>query len=308
MEDGDLRFGLIDSETVIVAAHAEKRTGQTSDALAIESVRLTSMLSGYFDSYWHHPEALAFGDYARTEIAKLIDPSNPPTARGLAARLRISEEEALAAMSIPPHRLHPGIVVFVGRPGSGKSMAARLVQTELLRASYPHTVDIRSDYRILHKWSRSPEHCAAFDVTEFDGFRVRDFAVLDRVLDQLRGEISSRPSHLHLVEFARTDYAASLKTLGLPDDGTTIVVHVDAPLDVCTRRNAERRTTRLSPDSAYVPEDIMRDYYKQDNAGDLRELLGDKLVHVANSSDEPAALAVQVREAVVAKLVRRGVA
>lgn len=301
LEDDDLRFGLIDSDTVIVGVHADKRTGRTSDALAIKSVRLASLLAAYFDAYWHHPGALSFVDYARTEITKLVDPSNPPTVRTLAERLGITEKEALTAMTDAEAGLCPGIVVFVGRPCAGKSTAARIVRSELLRAGYPHSIDIRSDYRLLHKWSRSPDHSKAFEVTEFDGFRVRDFLVLDEVLRQLRAEISGAQSHLHLVEFARADYRGSLETLAVSDP--IAVVHVDAAPEVCKRRNSERQGTRLSPDSGYVPKDIMDNHYKDDGAGSLRESLGERFVHVTNSSDDPIALAAQLRAAVVAKLL-----
>jgi hypothetical protein len=47
----------------------------------------------------------------------------------------------------------------------------------------------------------------------------------------------------------------------------------------------------------------MDNYYKDDGASNLRESLGDRFVPVTNSSNDPAALAAQLRAAVVAKLV-----
>jgi tRNA uridine 5-carbamoylmethylation protein Kti12 len=302
MEDEDLRFSLIDSSTVIISTRSDEQNGQTSVALRVQSERLTHMLGEYFLSHWNRTAALGYRELVSAEAEKLLDPSSPMTPRGLASRLGIPERqlrrstESLLGASLP-------LVLLIGRPGSGKSTAARLLHRQLLQADFPFTVDIRSDYGILHAWSRSPERGSAFKISEYDGFRVLDPGVLDAAVQRITDEVLAAPDRMHIVEFARANYSTSLSELIAAMKRTALVVYVRASLDVCLDRNERRKQTRLTPDSGYVPADVISDFYLEDDLPKLQNSMSDQLIVIENPADDIAFLSSQLRQLVVPRVM-----
>lgn len=303
IEDEDLRFSVIDSDITIISTRSLQEQGQTSFALRVKSVHLTNLLASYFNAYWNHPSAMGFYEFITAEVAKLTDPSNPPTPSALLKRLRVPENEIRLAMSSIPNGQAQPVVIIIGRPGSGKSLVARLIRTLLLQEDYPFTVDIRSDYQVLHSWSRSPEYASSFEITPFDGFRVRDLTVLDSALQHMLAEITITKGHLHILEFARKQYATSLASLFSCLNKIAAVIYVNAPLEVCLSRNAHRANIRLTPDSGFVPEDIMNDYYACDDISEMHSAFGDKIIIVENATDDIKSLTTKIRKIVISHLL-----
>lgn len=187
---------------------------------------------------------------------------------------------------------------YSGASRRGKSTVARLLQSELYKRTYPRSVVNHSDYRTLYRWSRSSDKATAFEVTEFDGFKVADSEILNAVLQQIKEEVLANPMALHVVEFARPSYAEALRNFPMDIADRSLVLYVDTPLERCLLRNSERASARLTFDSGFVPPDVMRNYYANDDFAELQKTLGSRTAVIQNGSDGLAGLADQVKSVI----------
>src|SRR5689334_6970588 len=103
-------------------------------------------------------------------------------------------------------------VFILGRPGSGKTTAARhvvkLVQSNNCLARH------FNDYEILRAMFHSDYEHKKFRPTEHNGFDVLDFSVLDTALQDIEKSVQELISSLDLIttiEFARDDYSKAFK-------------------------------------------------------------------------------------------------
>lgn len=178
-------------------------------------------------------------------------------------------------------------VFALGRPGSGKSVAAhRLVET----AWNNGIPSIRlGDYEILQKEARQEDAlCRAGALSEeqrryylaaHDGFGVRDFRVLDSALLKLQDRLDERverakdDSQLVILEFARDTYRRAFELLDAETLRDSFFLYVNANVEECIARIDERTLHPASSDDHYVPRDILRSYYKHDDGGDLESHL-----------------------------------
>lgn len=176
------------------------------------------------------------------------------------------------------------IKVFVlGRPGSGKSVAAHRLSEAAWNKGIPAMR--LGDYEILQKEARQEDDlCRAgtlsaeqrrFYLTEYDGFGVRDFRVLDRSLLILRerlderGERAKDDRQLVILEFARNDYQHAFEVLGRETLRDALFLYVNAHVEECIARIKERTLHPTSSDDHYVPEAILSSYYQKDDGYDL---------------------------------------
>lgn len=188
-------------------------------------------------------------------------------------------------------------VFALGRPGSGKSVAAQ----RLAEAAWNEGIPAKrlGDYEILRREAWQEEELyrvgalsaeqRRFYLAEHNGFGVHDFSVLDLALLQLRDELDERDQlakndrQLVVLEFARNDYRHACEVLGRETLSDAFFLYVNANAEECIARINERTLHPTSSDDHYVPEAILRGYYKQDDGCHLQahlELYGVPSDHV----------------------------
>jgi len=193
-------------------------------------------------------------------------------------------------------------IFVLGRPGSGKSTVSRLVCSELYRQGFPHSLSILSDYRILYRWSRSAERTAAFDRTPSDSFRVTNKEVLDDALKALAAQALARPQVMPIVEFARASYVEAFANFPRGFVHNSLIVYVNASPDLCRLRNTAQESARITYDSGFVPDDVMRGYYLNDDLPALQRRSGG-CIEISNETESGKDMLTQVREAVIPLVV-----
>jgi adenylate kinase family enzyme len=160
------------------------------------------------------------------------------------------------------------VKLFVmGRPGSGKSIAARHI-AELARTDW-EIVHVR-DYEILLDMYKNDTY-QKFRPAEYEGFDVIDFSVLDEALAEVQRNvrqytISTVQSDwtLIIVEFARDDYPVALKLFAPDVLRDAYFLFVDANMENCIERIYRRATNPREQDNHFVSEKILRTYYSKD--------------------------------------------
>ncbi len=160
------------------------------------------------------------------------------------------------------------VKVFVlGRPGSGKSTAARYMIELASRRSYKSL--FVQDYDILHKMFLNDSQHEQFRPADRGGFDVLDFSVLDSALRQMEREVEDvlerEPIDLVCIEFARSDYRVALNVFSPLFLRDAYIFFIDSDLEYCIRRVQERVTDPPLPDHHFVSEYVMRTYYGNDN-------------------------------------------
>src|SRR5260370_13773439 len=112
------------------------------------------------------------------------------------------------------------IVFLLGRPGSGKSSVASLIQ--MIARDSGWLINYTNDYEHLQRmFLREKAECTPFERRNFQvtgpeeckGFDVINFSVLGKVLEKMRREVEEVESEsteenniLFLIEFARDSY------------------------------------------------------------------------------------------------------
>lgn len=160
------------------------------------------------------------------------------------------------------------VKVFVlGRPGSGKSTAARHMMELASRRNYSSL--FVQDYDILHKMFLNDSKHEQFRPAERGGFDVLDFSVLDGALRQMEREVEDtlerKPVDMVCIEFARNDYRSSLSVFNPLFLRDAYIFFIDSDLEYCIQRVQERVTDPPLPDHHFVSEYVMRTYYGNDN-------------------------------------------
>jgi hypothetical protein len=160
------------------------------------------------------------------------------------------------------------VKVFVlGRPGSGKSTAARHM-IELASGRNYSSLFVQ-DYDILHKMFLNDREHERFRPTERGGFDVIDFSVLDSALQQMEEEVevslARKEIDMACIEFARNDYRAALNIFSPLFLRDAYIFFINSDLECCIRRVQERVTDPPLPDHHFVSEYVMRTYYSNDN-------------------------------------------
>ena len=161
----------------------------------------------------------------------------------------------------------PVKLFILGRPGSGKSEAARQIKERVQQRGWS-PVHI-NDYAILLEMFLVDNEHNTFVPVDFGGFDVIDFTVLDIALEEVRDEahkhISSSHVDLIIIEFARADYSKALKIFAPDFLRDAYFLYLDTDLDACVERVYERTAHPTTPDDHYISDKIIRTYYQLDN-------------------------------------------
>lgn len=156
-------------------------------------------------------------------------------------------------------------VFVLGRPGSGKSTAARHMNY-LFRQSGWRVRHI-NDYEILREMFLADKQHIQFRATEHNGFDAIDLTVMDSALREVE-ERAKRLSGVDAVtiEFARNDYRKALKQFTPAFLKDAYFLFLDADIETCLRRVHERVECATSiDDHPSFSDAIFREYYAREN-------------------------------------------
>jgi thymidylate kinase len=166
------------------------------------------------------------------------------------------------------------VKLFVlGRPGSGKSTAYHHI-AEYINQQYHSWSTIRfHDYEILQTMFQFeelfPNSCKhrQFHATQYGGFDVLDFPVLDTALRELEKQVRHRYDPLReeliVIEFARDDYTKALKQFSPAFLKDAYFLFIKADLKTCVQRVKDRVNNPPTIDNHFVSEDIFTKYYSK---------------------------------------------
>ncbi len=185
---------------------------------------------------------------------------------------------------------------LLGRPGSGKSLAAQYIE-ELLdlkthdsrKLELPHAgstlardwqVEHITDYRFLQKMFLSEgEATGRFKATKHGGFDVVDFSILNTVLEMVYREVCQQlgdQSKLILVEFARDNYS-DIQQIFKKIYFDAHFLYFEANIETCIQRVKTRAERRETINDNFVSEEIMREQRVKTRA-ERRETINDNFV------------------------------
>lgn len=176
---------------------------------------------------------------------------------------------------------------ILGRPGSGKSAAARRVieHTEDHRFSAIHI----NDYGILLNLSHTDKEGKYFRPAKYaNGFDVCDFRILDDALKRLEEDAST---YIHkvefiLIEFARDDYYHALRQFTHQFIQDAYFLYINTDTDTCIARIYERTVHPKTPDDHFVSDTIIREYYEKDNGPYIVSNVPEKRGWIINNMGE----------------------
>lgn len=186
------------------------------------------------------------------------------------------------------------IKVFVlGRPGSGKSTAARYLLD--FARDKGHKVTRIKDYPILYQMFCADRE-EKFRCTEYEGFDVLDLRVFDSALKQLECQLKPQPfmndnDRVVTIEFARDEYLHSLDQFSPNFLRGAYFLFVDAKLETCIQRIHTRVLERGKPDCHFVSDYIMRSYYNKSTdwewlMQEIKWRFGTRRVEVIRNTDD----------------------
>jgi adenylate kinase family enzyme len=164
-------------------------------------------------------------------------------------------------------------IFLLGRPGSGKSSAARRIE-KLVRKRNCNVVRI-NDYDILKEMSEIDD--SKFRKVAYGGFDVLDFSVLDVALkeEERKAKDKATFTNIIIIEFARSDYYEALKKFSKSFLQDAYFVFFDTNIETCMQRIRCRAKHPMTSDDYFVSEQINRGYYaKQEFSYEMAEQLG----------------------------------
>lgn len=118
-------------------------------------------------------------------------------------------------------------------------------------------------YEKLFPNPRKPKQFEA--TTDFDGFDVLDFTVLDTALINLekkaRERSSDKKEEILIIEFARRDYYQAFKKFSSSFLKNSYFLFIDADVTTCLERVKERIIDSATEDDYFVSPFIITEYY-----------------------------------------------
>lgn len=164
----------------------------------------------------------------------------------------------------------------LGRPGTGKSTAARLM-VKVAQEHRWHAAHI-DDYGILH-WMFENDHSRRFKAVAFDGFDVIDVRVFDEALAKVRERVTHSLTQalwtkkLVVIEFARSEYRTSLAQFGHTFLQDSYFLFLNADIDTCFERVRWRAQHRRYDEDHYIAKETLERLYAHDDIGIITKAL-----------------------------------
>ncbi len=127
--------------------------------------------------------------------------------------------------------------------------------------------------------------------------------MLEMALREVRDEalkvVQSSPKTLVLIEFARDKYFDALRAFGWANLSNAYFLYMNVELNTCIARVHKRASQRHYADDTFVTEEIMREYYKEDDLHRLQQALRPERIRVIdNNSNNQTAAWMTVRTAI----------
>lgn len=169
-------------------------------------------------------------------------------------------------------------VFLLGRPGSGKSSVAQLIN--MLANDKGWITHHIYDYKLLQEMflqettrevSPGERSFKPKGPRKYCGFDVVKFSVLDTVLElmaeEVRKEMKASPqgNKLFLIEFARDDYSHALQRFGCDLLRDAHLLYLLADVEPCVDRIRKRVECQSAPCNHFVSDKIMKGYYSKDD-------------------------------------------
>jgi len=181
-------------------------------------------------------------------------------------------------------------VFLLGRPGCGKSEVWRNLKEFFEKENIAHSFSRVDDFPILNSWKEEDfkrNIFTHFKPTPDGGFKVIDEDVWDELLRRLNEKIKKIDVDILAIEFARKNYTTSLKIFSPEVISKSIIVYIDAPFEVCWKRNMERvkRMREHGIDAHFVSKKEMKETYLYDDKEDLIEEFKDRIVVIKNDKE-----------------------
>jgi adenylate kinase family enzyme len=169
----------------------------------------------------------------------------------------------------------PVKLFILGLPGSGKSAIARYDSIYARDRQLLSTTHV-NDFAILYEMFQADTK-GQFKPTDFGGFDVLDFTVLDIALKKLEQIVnhyfSAKSDEIILIEFSRNDYHKAFHQFSQEFLRGAYFLYLAVDIETCKRRIRERIANPSSEDDFYVSEYIFTTYYNEDNGRSLPQIL-----------------------------------
>lgn len=163
----------------------------------------------------------------------------------------------------------PVKLFILGRPGSGKSYAARYFELDVrIRGGSFYRIN---DYKHLRQQFIFDRDHIRFEPIG-GGFNVRDPSVLNEALAEVIKEAKAccvaQMYDLAIIEFARPVYGDALRNFGNKFLQDAFFLFIDADLDTCFERIQIRAANPQFPDDdIFLSKETLHHFYGEDNKG-----------------------------------------
>lgn len=157
-------------------------------------------------------------------------------------------------------------IFLLGRPGSGKSTAARYIH--LLSKKHGWSTLHINDYQFLFALFEADTQYQKFHPSSCGGFDVKDFSVLDTALQAVEQEAErylADERKVLLLEFARNDYQHALSQFKPEFLRDAYFLFFTTDIDTCIHRVYQRSYHPIFSDDHFISEEMIRGYYCEDS-------------------------------------------
>ncbi len=161
---------------------------------------------------------------------------------------------------------------LLGRPGCGKSSAARRIEAFIKEIENKGFSTYRfKDFDILDEMSRNTQYSQCFTRTLDKGYERLDVLkgfVLDVALEELDRRLRHHIEHessnqLILIEFARANYGEALEKFSKEVLQDAYFLFINLGLEDCITRIENRMLKPESTDDHYISQEMLRQYYTE---------------------------------------------